>query len=176
MAGVSLTWWGLDCAVSHVALGWWGPEGKGAASERLTGKPRDAERLFLLGELTRRLVRDLLAEPNGPALPSAVLVERPTGRFPNPALQQACGVIQAAVYAELLHELWATPVFLVPVASWKRAAVGSGRASKAEVMRWAAGHAEVLTEDEADALAIACAGHALYGAKVREVRPIGGEG
>lgn len=163
-----VTWWGVDCHVSHVAIGWWSQEARGAASERIPAKLRDAERLHALHDTTARLTVELLRRSEVPP-PAAVLVERPTGRFPNPALMQACGVIQAAIYGAVLHGLWATPVFLVEVARWKKAVLGSARADHEQRVRWARGEVPTVADgDEADALAIACAGHVLFGASVIE--------
>jgi len=91
----------------------------------------------------------------------AVFIERPTGQFPNPALVQANGIIQVAVIRGLAgyfpHPL---SCFEISPGTWKKEALGSGRAKKDDVAVWAADRIvdRDLTQDEADALAIACAG------------------
>lgn len=104
----------------------------------------------------------------------AVFIERPTGRFADPALTQANGVIQVAVLHGL-NEQFPHPVscFEISPGTWKKEALGSGRAKKDDVAVWAADRIvdRDLTQDEADALAIACAGGRLVARNPIEETP-----
>jgi len=86
-----------------------------------------------------------------------------SGRFPNPHLVSAYGVIQAALYGAL-SDTYKHPVSVVPITSgsWKKAAVGAGAAGKPEVLEWAQANGyEGNHQDSADAWAIARAGRVL---------------
>lgn len=105
---------------------------------------------------------------NAPDDLQAVFIERPTGGFNNPTLYQANGIIQVAMMRGLIA-LYPHPptVFEISPGTWKKEALGSGRAKKHDVAMWAAscmfsdGDYETFTQDEADALAISCAGYKL---------------
>lgn len=127
---------------------------------------RGAERLYAL----HHQVRDsLLDRPDVLGEIEAVFIERPLGRWPNPALMQAAGVIQAGVL-EALNEVhpYRPTVFELGTSEWKKACGLRGNATKSEVMEWAAEQwtprpqYPERSQDEADALAIACAGHSLF--------------
>lgn len=98
----------------------------------------------------------------------AVFIERPTGGFNNPTLYQANGIIQVAMMRGLIA-LYPHPptVFEISPGTWKKEALGSGRAKKQDVLKWAATKianpvpGKIYTQDEADALAISCAGYKL---------------
>ena len=145
---------GIDPSVDHPAFAIW-PQ-------------RETWRIDVLGEGPARL-RSLYAATHDWAALSApddleaVFIERPFGRFAKQALDQACGVLQVAVLHGL-DEQFPHPVscFEVSTGTWKKHALGNGAAKKPDVLRWACDHVESkLTQDEADALAIACAGSLL---------------
>jgi len=114
---------------------------------------------------------------NAPDDLQAVFIERPTGGFNNPTLYQANGIIQVAMMRGLIA-LYPHPptVFEISPGTWKKEALGSGRAKKHDVAMWAAscmfsdGDYETFTQDEADALAISCAGYKLLSTEKRNDR------
>lgn len=154
---------GIDPSVNRPAFALW-PE-------------RKTWQLDVIGEGAQRLlalysaVHDW-ATLNPPPDLEAVFIERPRGRWPNQHLDYATGVIQVAVLHGL-SEHYPHPVSLFEVSTgeWKRRALGNGAAKKDEVFIWAncqldpakaleramEGPASI-TQDEADALAIARAG------------------
>ena len=100
---------------------------------------------------------------NAPDDLQAVFIERPTGGFNNPTLYQANGIIQVAMMRGLIA-LYPHPptVFEISPGTWKKEALGSGRAKKDDVKLWAlCERRKAVTQDEADALAISCAGYKL---------------
>lgn len=149
---------GVDPSVDHPAVAIW-PEGK-------------TWQLRTRGEGAARLLNLYAAIHDWAALSApddllAVFIERPTGRFADPALTQANGVIQVAVLHGL-NEQFPHPVscFEISPGTWKLQAIGSGRAKKDDVAQWAMENLDPattkdFTQDEADALAIACAGYKL---------------
>lgn len=108
------------------------------------------------------------AVANAPDDLQACFIERPFGRFNKQALDHACGVLQVAlVHGLSRHFSHPVSVFEISTGTWKKEALGSGRAKKNDVAMWAAscmfsdGDYETFTQDEADALAISCAGYKL---------------
>jgi Holliday junction resolvasome RuvABC endonuclease subunit len=81
----------------------------------------------------------------------------PAGRFRSPQLSYAVGVVQAALFETL-----AVPVWTIPSGAWKKRTIGVGNATKPQVRAWVdrLGVA-VRSQDEADAVANACAGRAM---------------
>jgi Holliday junction resolvasome RuvABC endonuclease subunit len=145
--------WGVDCAVTHVSFAFaQHPTGPIHVDSLLADSEfREGERLGLLD----RQIRIRCSQLRVTYPPSVVWVEQPSGRFPNPQLYYATGVIQAALYESL-----GCPVWTIPSGKWKAASVGKGTASKAEVMRWATLHrgGEFASQDDADAYCIAVGG------------------
>lgn len=94
------------------------------------------------------------------APPASVWVEAPGGRHVHPALMHLTGVVLAATYGALSGLYgWPVAVELIPVATWKKEAVGFGGASKDDVLRWARGRGYQGGDfDEADAFGVATAG------------------
>lgn len=88
--------------------------------------------------------------------PLIVYVERPTGQHPNPALDHAAGVAQAAIY-DALYGYYPHPVDvqLVAISDWKKKIGLSGNAGKPEVAAWAAALGWGGCQDGADALGVA---------------------
>ena len=114
---------------------------------------REGARLGLLDRQLRIAARQWAGE----FPPEVVWVEQPSGRFTNLQLVYACGVIQAALFETL-----AVPVWSIPSGAWKRRTVGVGNATKPQVRAWVDGlGVAVDSQDEADAVAIACAGRAM---------------
>lgn len=143
---------GIDPSVDHPALAVWPAK----RTWQLKIKGQGSARLHSLYRAVY-----LWMEEHGPDDLEAVFIERPTGGFSQPALYQANGVIQVAIM-ELGWNEYAHPisVFELSPGTWKKEALGSGRAKKQDVMEWAHGNQiDGLTQDEADALAIACAGY-----------------
>lgn len=100
--------------------------------------------------------------------PVFVVMEQPTGRFPNPRLMMATGVIAATVGTVL-----ALPVNLIAVASWRKAIGVGGGASKEQVVAWARERGwgtDVV--DQAEALGVAVAGAGLWGIELPRLRPM----
>ena len=111
------------------------------------------------------------AVANAPDDLQACFIERPFGRFNKQALDHACGVLQVAlVHGLSRHFSHPVSVFEISTGTWKKEAIGSGRAKKDDVMKWARNQVwdqkdlpppSNLTQDTADALAISCAGYKL---------------
>jgi hypothetical protein len=93
----------------------------------------------------------------------AIFIERPVGRFPKRALDHACGVLQVAAIAGTSARFpHPVSVWELSPGEWKKQVGLGGAAKKHEVAAWARAEAgEGLTQDEADALCIAAAGHSL---------------
>jgi Holliday junction resolvasome RuvABC endonuclease subunit len=114
---------------------------------------REGARLGLLDRQLRIAARQWA----GTFPPEVVWVEQPSGRFRNPQLSYAVGVIQAALFEAL-----GVPVWSIPSSAWKRRTVGVGNATKPQVRAWVDRlGVDVDSQDEADAVAIACAGRAM---------------
>jgi Holliday junction resolvasome RuvABC endonuclease subunit len=147
--------YGIDPALSRiaVAIAELGAEHVEVTSLVTATDAVEGERLGLLDRQVRVWATQLRVE----FPPAAVWVEQPSGRFRNLALVYATGVIQAALF----EALGGVPVWTIPSGTWKLRAVGVGNATKDQVKAWAEGVAEVDGQDEADAVAIACAGRAM---------------
>jgi Holliday junction resolvasome RuvABC endonuclease subunit len=146
--------WGVDPAISRLAFAFADLGSEVIEVETLitASKATEGERLGLFDRQVRIFARQLA----GSYPPACVWVEQPSGRFRNLTLVYACGVAQAALFETL-----GCPVWTIPSSTWKQRTVGSGNASKAEVMAWAERHATIDGQDEADAVAIARAGRAM---------------
>jgi Holliday junction resolvasome RuvABC endonuclease subunit len=85
-------------------------------------------------------------------------VEQPSGRFRAPQLVYCVGVVQAALF----EALGGVPVWTIPSSAWKKRTIGQGNCTKPQVRAWVdrLGVA-VRSQDEADAVANACAGRAM---------------
>lgn len=151
---------GVDPSIDHPAVAVW-PSGE---TWQLRVKGRGSERLMALSDAVGNWTRD-----NYPDDLLAIFIERPTGRFPNPSLAQANGVIQVSMLSACEY-LFDYPVscWEMSPGEWKRRAIGKGNAKKLEVAEWAIRtwdahptyphQTHEFTQDEADALAIAYAG------------------
>lgn len=147
--------WGVDPAMAHLAFSFADVDSDAVEVETLITRTteREGARLGLLD----RQVRIYARQAAGRYPPACVWVEQPSGRFHSPQLSYAVGVLQAALFEAL-----ACPVWTIPSSTWKRRTVGVGNATKPQVLAWvdrlgvAAG-----SQDEADAVAIACAGRAM---------------
>lgn len=151
--------WGIDPAIAHLAFAFAALERDEVRVETLVTRTEEREgaRLGLLD----RQVRIYARQAAGRYPPAAVWCEQPSGRFPNVQLTYAVGVIQAALYESL-----ACPVWTVSPGAWKRRTVGAGNATKEQVQAWVAGRRLGFeSEHEADAVAIACAGRAMFASR-----------
>lgn len=112
----------------------------------------------------RKAIRSFAPVFAGSHPPLCVWLEEPTGRHPKPTLGHMVGVAIEALYSSLAS-LYSHPVevFQVPVATWKKYAVGRGNADKPAVMEWARTVGDPSNQDEADALGIAYGGLAFMG-------------
>lgn len=147
--------WGVDVAMANLAFAFADTNSDHVDVETLITRTteREGARLGLLD----RQVRIYARQAAGRYPPACAWVEQPSGRFPNPQLMYAAGVIQAALFETL-----ACPVWSIPSGRWKRATVGVGNATKAQVRAWAdARRFCVNDQDEADAICIAVAGRAM---------------
>lgn len=143
---------GIDPSVQAPAIAVW-PSGD-TWQARVHGE--GAERLCALYDA----VHDWAAL-SAPDDLEAVFIERPVGKFPKRSLDHATGVIQVAMVHGLKDIFpFSVSVFELSPGTWKKAALGKGNAKKHEVIEWAAEHlgSRNYTSDEADALAIGCAG------------------
>lgn len=145
--------WGIDVGTKRIAFGT--TNGRSESVEIARGK--GGERLYDARTKTWHMARELAADEP----PLCVFMEAPAGNpRPHPSLIQMCGVATEAIYAALAN-VYRHPVtvFEIPVASWKKLALGRGNATKGDVMEWAeAAGLRPANQDEADALAIAQAG------------------
>jgi Holliday junction resolvasome RuvABC endonuclease subunit len=147
--------WGIDPALSVLAFAFADLDSEGVEVETLTTRTteREGARLGLLD----RQVRIYARQAAGRYPPACVWVEQPSGRFRSPQLSYAVGVLQAALFETL-----ACPVWTIPSGAWKRRSVGVGNATKPQVRAWVERlGVAVRSQDEADAVAIACAGRAM---------------
>jgi Holliday junction resolvasome RuvABC endonuclease subunit len=148
--------WGVDVGVKRTTLVALPKRGKPhvevAVSWERT-RMRDGELMRAIYAATCDAARRLAAQ----APPYATLVERPAGRWPTPALAEACGVVLAALAGTLDCAVWA-----VPPSQWKRAALGFGNATKEQIMVAARRHVpDLVDQDTADAIMIAYAARQL---------------
>lgn len=152
---------GIDPSIVRPAFGLW-PQRTTKRLDRMPGE--GAERLdYLYGAAHAWITL------NAPDELLAVFIELPRGKFEKRALDHSCAVLQlAALHA--LRNRYAHPVsvFEIAVGTWKKEALGNGAAKKDAVWQWASGQmppmsltADTISQDEADALAIARAGHSL---------------
>lgn len=147
--------WGVDVAMAKLAFAFADTESPRVevASLRMRTEDREGARLGLID----RKVRIYAAAVARQFPPACVWVEQPSGRFPKPQLYYCAGVTMAALFETL-----ACPVWSIPPKTWKQRTVGSGNATKAHVRAWVDSLGlEVDSQDEADAVAIACAGRAM---------------
>lgn len=130
---------------------------------------RRSWRLHIPGEGTARLHDLYKSTHNWTATHAAadleaVFIERPVGRFPKRPLDNAVGVIVAAVLNALEGTYPHTPtIFELSPGEWKKAAGMKGNATKDDVAEWTRGKLigappTERTQDEYDAIAIAAAG------------------
>lgn len=148
--------WGVDVAVAHLAF----------AFADVHSDQVDVETLILRTDLTEGarlgfLHTQISAYARQTASrwsPACVWVEQSVGRFAKPQLHYAAGVLQAALSQTLGCAVWT-----IPTSTWKQRTVGKGNAGKPEVQEWCRGQRHGFdSEHEADAVAIACAGRAMY--------------
>ncbi len=150
--------WAVDPALSRLAFAF--AEVDAATVHVRTLMTRTEEREGARLGLLDRQLRIAARQWAGPFPPACVWVEQPSGRFRAPQLLYAVGVIQAALFETL-----ACPVWTVPSSAWKRRTVGRGNATKEQVRAWVDRlEVDVSSQDEADAVAIACAGRAMLAA------------
>jgi Holliday junction resolvasome RuvABC endonuclease subunit len=147
--------WGVDVALSRLAVAFADTASSSIEVTTLVTATdeREGARLGLLDRQLRIAARQWA----GTWRPTVVWVEQPSGRFRNPQLVYATGVVQAALYEAL-----GCPVWTIPSGRWKKATVGVGNATKPQVRAWVDRRGvDVDGQDEADAVAIACAGRAM---------------
>lgn len=147
--------WAVDPALSRHAFAFAPTDGGQVQVETLitASDARDGERL---GQLDRQL-RIFARQRTGEYPPAVVWVAQASGRFPNPQLAYAVGIVQCALFASL-----GCPVWTIPSGTWKKRTAGVGNATKAQVAAWVERQGvDVASQDEADAVAIAYAGRAM---------------
>lgn len=164
MSGVEWVW-GVDVAVSHVAVAFIPAAGSAGSVvvEELAVRTteREGARLGLLQRTVTMFARARARE----FPPAAIWVEQPAGKFHSPTLMYATGVVQGALF-----EAVAAPVWTLPVSKWKKATLGFGNASKQQVMQWVTDRGfTVESQDQADALCVALAGRTLLDTGRREI-------
>ena len=147
--------WAVDPGLSRLAVAFADITAMGVAVETLVTRTteREGARLGLLDRQLRIAGRQWASR----FPPVAVWVEQPSGRFTNLQLAYCCGVVQAALFEAL-----ACPVWSIASSAWKRRTVGVGNATKPQVSAWVERlGVDVVSHDEADAVAMACAGRAM---------------
>jgi Holliday junction resolvasome RuvABC endonuclease subunit len=151
--------WSVDPGLSRLAVAFADLDSERVAVVTLVTRTaeREGARLGLLDRQLRIAARQWA----GTWPPACVWVEQPSGRFANPQLAYATGVIQAALFEAL-----ACPVWSIASSAWKRRTVGAGNATKPQVRAWVDRLGiEVESQDEADAVAMACTGRAMLRAQ-----------
>lgn len=147
--------WAVDPALSRLAFAFAELDTGTVAVETLITRTdaREGERLGLLDRQVRIRARQLA----GTYPPAVVWVEQPSGKFRNLQLCYAVGVVQAALFEAL-----EVPVWSIASSAWKLRTVGVGNATKPQVRAWVDRQGvDVASQDEADAVALACAGRAM---------------
>lgn len=143
--------WSVDVAMTKLAFGFAALGWESVEVECLyTGdEHRDGRRLGLID----RQVRIYADQVRCVFPPVTVFVEQPSGKFIKPPLYYAVGVVQAALFETLDVE-----VITITSGEWKKATVGVGNATKAQVGAWVRKHdPDIFDQDQADAYAIAWA-------------------
>lgn len=147
--------WGVDVAVSHLSIAFadMDTDRVGVRSLHTGTDAREGERLGLIDRQLRIWARQLAGE----FPPHVIFVEQPSGRWRQPALIYAAGVVQAALFEALL-----VPVWTITSGDWKKRTLGLGNATKPQVAAYAASQGwDFDSQDEADALCCAVAGAAV---------------
>lgn len=149
--------WGIDVSTSFVDIAFVFEDGQWQTNRCCLDKDtkRDpVEHLAVIDERWRQFAEAMV----GHFPPVFVFVERPTGRFPQPQLVMAAGVIACGASA-----VTRVPVDWVAVASWKKACGLGGNARKEHVFEWARslGLWSYAPQDAADALGVAAYGCSL---------------
>lgn len=126
--------WGVDLSASRFDFAFVHQDGSYQHNAVECPAHTGAARLAQLFQTTRMFAR-AVAEHFPPLI---VYVERPTGQHPNPALDHAAGVAQAAIY-DGLSTVYRFPVDvqLVAVKDWRKKVLDNGNASKDDVLEWA---------------------------------------
>lgn len=126
--------WGVDVAAQRLDLAFVHQDGAFQTNAVDVTALRGSARLARLFHSTRSFAES--AARHFP--PLIVYVERPTGRHPNPALDHAAGVAQAAIY-DGLSAVYSFPVDvqLVAVKDWRKIVLGNGNATKDDALAWA---------------------------------------
>jgi Holliday junction resolvasome RuvABC endonuclease subunit len=153
--------WGLDCSTKCIALCVYdGDRFEHWPTIRFQPVHKGAQRLAH----AHALLTPWLFDASHWTPPDAVFVEQPAGKFPKPTLEHMVGVVLMTV-----AEVTTAPVLTLPVPQWKHMSIGKGNASKEQLMEWARERGyEGDSQDEADALGIAVAGHHILERDVRE--------
>ena len=141
--------WAVDSSLSQLAVAFADVDSPAVVVKTLITRTteREGARLGLLDRQLRIAARQWADE----FPPACCWVEMPAGRFPNPQLAYAVGVVQAALFETL-----AVPVWTLGPSVWKRRTVGAGNATKPQVRAWVDRlGVDVRNQDEADAVAIA---------------------
>jgi hypothetical protein len=151
--------WGVDVSTEFVDVAIVFEDGRWQTNRCFLDKRKDRHPVDHLAVIDRRW-SEFVTALVGHFPPVFVFVERPTGRFPQPQLVMAAGVVACAT-----KRAADVPVEWVAVASWKKATGLGGNASKQQVFEWARalGLWSYAPQDAADALGI-CA----YGCSVVE--------
>lgn len=142
--------WGVDVAVSHLEFAFADLHSDRIIVESLITKTdaREGERLGLIDRQVRIYAEQCSYDPH------VVWVEQPSGAVSSPQLVYVAGVVQASLF-----ETFRCPVWTIPSGAWKKASVGFGNASKAQVSAWCAREGYRFDgQDQADAVGIAFAG------------------
>lgn len=151
--------WGIDVAVSRLAFAFADLESGHVAVETVLtrNEEREGARLGLIDRQLRLYGR----QAAGRYPPACVWVEQASGKFIKPQLHYVVGVIQAALFETL-----ACPVWTITSGAWKKRTVGMGNATKPQVQAWVdALGLSFRDEHQADAIAIAAAGRAMFSAR-----------
>jgi hypothetical protein len=134
-----VNWWGIDPSSVRVAVATVTPDGeRGVTVQPFAGS--GLARLHAIYMASRHVAMDLCGHCELP--PGVVAIEQPSGRTPNPMLLYATGAIIAGVCSALPLR---TELVMVPSATWKAVACGSGAIRKPKptereeyrVLRWA---------------------------------------
>lgn len=124
--------WGIDPATTRVAVATLDALGVGAVREHAFPKLDGAQRLSVIYDETLQVVREVAAS----VPPGLVVLEQASGKNVPRELEQAIGVISAAVYAGVLAVSGhAVRVEWWPPGTWKLRATGFGAIPKPKKLK-----------------------------------------
>lgn len=116
--------WGIDLSTAAINVGWTTLDGTSRGVKRIDWPPnlKHGQRLAAAYASIRTGTWSLAQEHP----PIAVIVEQPSGAFNKPQLSYLCGIVQAAVHAEL-EDFYSAPIHVSTMTpgEWKKGVLGT---------------------------------------------------